>query len=76
VGNRLLSEFLLILVSIGAMSRRATHAGSWYKNEARSLDIELAANLNRVPQDLVPIHALNDAPQSTPIPGARAIIAP
>jgi predicted class III extradiol MEMO1 family dioxygenase len=58
------------------MSRRATHAGSWYKNEARSLDVELAANLNRVSQQLIPIHALDDASQSTPVPGARAIIAP
>jgi hypothetical protein len=59
------------------MLRRATHAGSWYKSNARALDIDLAANLNRVPEQLELIIAPGDGPQpNTPVPGARAIIAP
>jgi predicted class III extradiol MEMO1 family dioxygenase len=58
------------------MARAATHAGSWYKKEARELNIELDSYLNRVPTELEGICSNSVTSGPVPVPGARAIIAP
>lgn len=59
-------------------TREATHAGSWYKQEGRELNIELDTYLNRVPKDLLGIctKSVSEPAGRVPVPGARAIIAP
>ncbi|KAL2018756.1 hypothetical protein VTK56DRAFT_462 [Thermocarpiscus australiensis] len=49
-------------------TREASHAGSWYEDDADELSSQLDEFLNRVPE------TLDD--KSLPIPGARVIIAP
>ncbi|CAG8536965.1 7641_t:CDS:2 [Acaulospora morrowiae] len=51
------------------MLRNATHSGSWYSNQGSKLNKELDQWLGRVPP-----HIEEGLP--TPVPGARAIIAP
>jgi predicted class III extradiol MEMO1 family dioxygenase len=49
-------------------TREASHAGSWYEDDAEELSSQLDEFLDRVPATL-------DG-SSLPIPGARVIIAP
>jgi predicted class III extradiol MEMO1 family dioxygenase len=49
-------------------TREASHAGSWYEDDAEELSSQLDAFLAGVPA------TLDD--KSLPIPGARVIIAP
>jgi predicted class III extradiol MEMO1 family dioxygenase len=56
--------------------RAATHAGSWYSDDAAELDRELAGYLARVPALVRGIGAAPGAPEPVPVAGARAIIAP
>jgi hypothetical protein len=58
------------------MARAAVHAGSWYKKEARGLNIELESYLNRVPAELEGICSSSKLSAPAPVSGARAIIAP
>ncbi|CAG8485402.1 14348_t:CDS:2 [Acaulospora colombiana] len=51
------------------MSRNASHAGSWYNDIGSELNEELEQWLREVPSDI-------EDGLPTPIPGARAIIAP
>jgi MEMO1 family protein len=56
--------------------RAATHAGSWYSDDAAELDRELASYLARVPALVRGIGPSPGAPEPVPVTGARAIIAP
>lgn len=50
-------------------SREASHAGSWYSDNQRSLTRQLDQWLGQVPDEIQGIGRL-------PVPGARVIIAP
>lgn len=50
------------------VTREASHAGSWYEDDAEELSSQLDEFLDRVPATLDDSHL--------PIPGARVIIAP
>jgi hypothetical protein len=56
--------------------RAATHAGSWYSDDAAELNRELAGYLARVPAQVRGLGASPGAPEPVPVRGARAIIAP
>lgn len=49
--------------------RRASHAGSWYSDSARTLSRQLDDWLGQVPDTL-------DKVGSVPVPGGRVVIAP
>jgi len=56
--------------------RAATHAGSWYSDNAAELDADLKGFLARVPAQVRGIGLEPGDPKPTPVAGARAIIAP
>lgn len=56
--------------------RAATHAGSWYSDDAAELDAELTGFLARVPAQVRGIGPEPGDPEPVPVAGARAIIAP
>lgn len=60
------------------MSREATHAGSWYTSDGKTLDIQLDGWLNDVPSQIrgIGTESKKEALVSYPVDGARIIIAP
>jgi hypothetical protein len=60
------------------VTRRASHAGSWYTDNRQQLSQQLDGWLEAVPGSTTPIGSASSqqGPISIPTPNARAIIAP